>query len=468
LPFSISWAQWALMRNHRFLPTLSLLLVLSAAPACGKFRPHSTQDAEFHQRAQTQEQGKISVSVAALGDKESKYYFGVPLAKKGVQPLWIKIVNNDTKPYWLQPISIDPDYFSPNEAAYRHHFGHAKRDQARMDIYFNDQQVNTYIPPGQTASGFLYTNIDQGAKAVSVELLAEKEQKRFSFVVPVPGLKADFTLVDFDALYKPGEIRDVSLPELRQELEKYPCCTFNKKLTKNNGDAVNLVLIGDDEDLITAFIRRGWKETAAQDKGSSMRMFKAFFFKSTYENAPMGKLYLLERGQDMSFQKPRRTIHQRNHLRLWMTPLRYQGKAVWIGTISRDIGIRATLKSPFFMTHKIDSDLDEARDFVLQDLLASEAVGSFGYVKGVGESSYEHPIKNAMGDTWYTDGLRVVVFFTDYPTPVLDVKQLPWETPPQEHADFFKAYPEYLEADPSVPVPISAAPAKAPAGKSDL
>lgn len=433
------------MNRLRWIVAFVFLVTLSGG-ACAKFQPHSTRDAEFIQRAQIQEQGKVSVSAVALGAKESKHFFGVPLAKKHIQPVWLKIVNKDTKPYWLMPISIDPDYFSPNEAAYRHHFGHAKRDQARMDEYFNDQQIDFYVPPGQSAEGFIYTNVDQGSKEISVELLAEKALKRFSFVVPVPGLKADYQTVDFDALYKPEEIREVDLSSLRKELEAYPCCTFNKKGTANIGDAVNLVFIGDDEDLITSFIRRGWKETAAQDKGSSWRMFKAFFLHTTYENAPMSKLYLFGRGQDISFQKPRRTVHQRNHLRLWMTPLRYQGKAVWIGTISRDIGIRGTLKSPFFLTHKIDSDVDEARDFVLQDLLASEAVGSFGYVKGVGEASYERPRKNFMGDTWYTDGLRIVVMFTDYPTSVLDTQQLKWEIPPQEHRDFFLNNPEHPEA----------------------
>jgi len=413
---------------------LSLLLVFVIFGGCSKFEPHSYKDSEFFKRLQTQQQGKVTVSVAALGPKESKYIFGVPLEKKRVQPVYMKITNDDLKPYLLLPISTDPDYFSANEAAYRHHFGHAKVDQKRMDEYFDGEQMEVYIQPGETKEGFLYTNLDRGAKEISVELLGDKEFKRFSFVVPVPGLKADFMDVDFDNLYKPSELRDVDLVELREELQKYPCCTYNKKGTANNGDAVNLVFIGDDEDLITAFVRRGWRETAANNRESSWLMFKAFLFRSTYENAPMSKLYLFGRPQDISFQKPRRVIDQRNHLRLWMTPLRYMGKAVWIGTISRDIGLRATLHAPMFLTHKIDSDVDEARDFVLQDLLLSDAVGSYGYVKGVGEYTYEAPRKNFSGDTWYSDGLRAVVMFTDFPTSILDASHLGWEVPPEYRA----------------------------------
>ena len=52
---------------------------------------------------------------------ESARVFGVPLAAHGIQPVWLKIENHDTVPYWLLPLSLDPDYFSPREVAYLHH-----------------------------------------------------------------------------------------------------------------------------------------------------------------------------------------------------------------------------------------------------------------------------------------------------------------------------------------------------------
>ena len=67
------------------------------------------------------------------------------------------------------------------------------------------------------------------------------------------------------------------------------------------------------------------------------------------------------RAQDLALQKARDNIHQRNHLRLWLSPMRYHGKQVWVGQISRDIGSRLTIHSPTLTTHKIDPDVDEAR-----------------------------------------------------------------------------------------------------------
>ena len=52
------------------------------------------------------------------------------------------------------------------------------------------------------------------------------------------------------------------------------------------------------------------------------------------------------RPQDLALQKARDNIHQRNHLRLWLSPMRYHGKQVWVGQISRDIGSRLTIHSP--------------------------------------------------------------------------------------------------------------------------
>ncbi len=411
---------------------LGLCLAGTLASGCSKFKPNTAASSQFLPRVQTQAEGPLTVSVAVLGPKESQEYFGVKLAKKGVQPVWLKIRNDTKYPNWLLPISTDPEYFSPNEAAYRFHMGKSREEEQKMDLFFNEQQVPFSIPPGSAIEGFLYTNLERGAKEVSVELLGNKQLKRFVFVAPVPGLKADYQQVDFDRLYPPGAIREADLTELRRALEQYPCCTKDKKGKKEGkGDAVNLVVVGDDEDLITAFIRRGWRETAVQTKRSSLKMFKHLLFGGRYDNAPMSKLWLFDRGQDISFQKPRRSIHQRNHLRLWMTPLRYQGKHVWIGTISRDIGLRSTWTPPF-VTHKIDSQIDEAREFVLQDLLASEAVGSFGHVKGVGKSDHEHTMKNLIGDEWYTDGLRVVIILTEYPTSLLEAKPLGWETPPHD------------------------------------
>jgi hypothetical protein len=46
----------------------------------------------------------------------------------------------------------------------------------------------------------------------------------------------------------------------------------------------------------------------------------------------------LRKTQDIGWQKARGTIHERNHMRFWQSPIRFRGKKVFVGQISRDIG----------------------------------------------------------------------------------------------------------------------------------
>jgi hypothetical protein len=120
----------------------------------------------------------------------------------------------------------------------------------------------------------------------------------------------------------------------------------------------------------------------------------------------------------------RTTIHERHHFRLWATPLRYAGKPVWAGAASRDIGVYFTAKAWNLMTHAIDPDVDDARDYVLTDALEVERVGELGFVAGVGAASSAAPRRNLMGAPWHSDGRRVVVVFDD---PPVRPRVLDWE-----------------------------------------
>ena len=65
-----------------------------------------------------------------------------------------------------------------------------------------------------------------------------------------------------------------------------------------------------------------------------------------------------------------------------MTELTFKGQPVWIGQISRDIGVRFTLKTWNLTTHKIEPDVDEAHDYVLDDLMKAGRVSLVAYIAG--------------------------------------------------------------------------------------
>jgi hypothetical protein len=176
-----------------------------------------------------------------------------------------------------------------------------------------------------------------------------------------------------------------------------------------------LVAIGSFDSLISGFGAR-WDETEVISLQSCWRTFKAFTLGSEYRYSPVSSLYVDGRCQDFALQKARETINERLHLRLWVTPLRFQGKPVWIGQISRDIGVRFTLKTWNLTTHKIDPDVDDARDYLLNDLLQSSRVALLAYVPGAVSADRGAPRHNLTGDPYFTDGLRAVAVLSDSST----------------------------------------------------
>ena len=96
----------------------------------------------------------------------------------------------------------------------------------------------------------------------------------------------------------------------------------------------------------------------------------------------------------MALQKARSTINERVHARLWLTPYTFEFRRVWIGQVSRDIGVRLTAQTWNLMTHKIGPDVDFERGYVLQDLLMSGFVERYGFVDGVPAVTMSAPRTN--------------------------------------------------------------------------
>jgi hypothetical protein len=249
-----------------------------------------------------------------------------------------------------------------------------------------------------------------------------------SFFVPVPGLKLDHYEVDIQGMYSEQEIVNVDLPQLVAQLETLPCCVRDAA-GKDRGDPLNLVFIGETLDLYYAFLRAGWDETETIYSTSLLKTAASALTGGRYRYSPVSALYVFGRPQDVALQRARSSIHERNHLRVWLTPLRLEGKPVWIGQISRDIGVRFTWRT--ITTHKIDPDVDETREFLLEDLAYSQSLEKFGYVGGVGPAPYDRPRGNLTGDPYFTDGQRLVMWIAEEQRSISDIEVMdlsPWYT----------------------------------------
>jgi hypothetical protein len=415
-------------RTHILSCSLFILLTLTFF-GCATFNPRPIEEGAFLDRSQTKSDGKVKVTAAVLSKEESRELFGINLTKKKIQPIWLEIENNDKVPYLLFQSHLDPYYYSPAEVAYINRFTFSPSTNREMEKHFRKIGIYDYIEPGMTVSGFSYVHYEPGSRTVNITLLGPKKTKWVTFFFEATDMQLDYHKVAFDELYAEDEIVSVDEETLIKALKTLPCCATIKDGTVD-GDPLNLVFIGDAEAMHASLVRRGWDETETLRASSGWRTTVSFIFGGRYRYSPISPLYVFGRRQDVAFQKARGTIHERNHFRLWVTPMIFQGKNVWIGQISRDIGVKFTTKSPTLTTHVIDPDVDGDRWYLIQDLMNSEGIRKIGFVGGVGETSPDDNRTNHLGDAYFTDGLRAVLFFSDEPVSYKEIEFLDWEYPP--------------------------------------
>ncbi len=376
-----------------------------------------------------QTQGEITVGTSVPGAAEAKAILGMPVIEKGIQPVYVEIENRGAAPLWYMPITTDETYFSPSEVAYRFHDSlHPERSVADA-LRAGQLAMPMAIPAGATSSGFVYTHLETGLKFLTFGMLKDGNEIAFRFILPVAGPGYATPQLGESHMPKTAAFEDVDLPTLRARIEAMPCCTTDAAGTRN-GDPLNLVVIGNGIDTIFPFVDRGWHLTEPLDLHSAIDTAKSFLIGTEYSTSPVSPLYAFGRHQDIALEKARGSINERNHMRFWLTPLRYQGQSVWIGQMSRDIGVELTDKSWYLTTHKIGPEVDFDRDYLLQDLLSANAIAHFGYATGVGVSTAADPHVNLTNDPYVTDGLRLVMMIDDTGGLVHGADALEWEKLP--------------------------------------
>jgi hypothetical protein len=402
---------------------LAVCVILCGGCAAG-FNPQPVETVPFRDRAETQVERGIQVTTAVPSAKESRDLFGISLYRKRVQPVWLEIQNDTDEFISFLPVGLDADYHSPFEVA---SLTPKQKEEGAAERHFFQSRLNVQIAPGDTRSGFIFTTLDEGTKGFNVDIIGSDSVWQFTFFIPVPGLAIDHYDVDWQSLYADDEITDFTEPDpFIEALRQLPCCTVDAK-GESQGDPLNIVIIGRPRDVYYAVIRAQWDETEAVTTASGFKTVMSFITGGEYRYSPVSNLYVFGRDQDIALQKIRENIHERNHFRLWLAPMTFEGVPVWIGQISRDIGVRFTKKT--ITTHKIDPDVDETREFLLENLAYSQVLAKFAYVDGVGAAPIDEPRANLTGDPYFTDGLRVVMWISREYMDLADIRYETWSDP---------------------------------------
>ena len=224
----------------RWFPIVSVALL--AGSGCTKSQPDPSGRDAFESRAITQQQTQLTVRAAVLGDDESFRFFGVSLADKGMQAVWVSAKNNSDRILYYLPAITDADYYTPPEASRIFRAWWSGEADKKRELLFAREAMPDVIAPGQNASGFVLTHREGGVKFVRAGFVGLDQRFEFRFVIQLSSKLYAAQNVDFNALPPAGE--NVDLAGLRARLEALPCCTSNKEGNRS-GDPLNLVIVGN-------------------------------------------------------------------------------------------------------------------------------------------------------------------------------------------------------------------------------
>jgi hypothetical protein len=299
---------------------------------------------------------------------------------------------------------LDPDYFSPLELAYAYHKPFSDEENALLDQHLQAMDFRDPILPGATVSGFVFINATQAqARALDIDLVGHRWAQSFLFILPLPGMPGDDFRKVMETLYAERELTFIEDEVvLRDALQQLPCCVSLEK-GDLRGEPLNIVLIGKLDDIATGFGRRG------------------------YRNVPMQDRYSYGRRQDSEGVRQAQWVASQPHtVRLWLTPLVYRGKPVWLAQTSNRKGGRFAQTGLAGEAKSLDPDVDEARRDLAQDLVYSQAVEKIGIVSGAGREFTSGSTSPDKTLTYFTDHKRTVLFFERKPVALDKIQFVDW------------------------------------------
>lgn len=183
--------------------------------------------------------------------------------------------------------------------------------------------------------------------------------------------------------------------------------------TGDPGDMVNFLVIGSQNAMEKVFTNAGWVKVDANVKETVLNGFLASLSKETYLTMPMSPLYLFGRQQDYGWAhaEPISVVASRNHLRIWKAGFEVDGRTLWVGAATHDIGFEKDQRNNG-LTHKIDPNIDLERDFV------EKTLASTGLVAEVTHVLPQNPMqeaKTATGGSFHSNGQVLVLRLGEAP-----------------------------------------------------
>ncbi len=203
--------------------------------------------------------------------------------------------------------------------------------------------------------------------------------------------------------------KSISAPDLASLLSPQLYADIPRRvgdLQGNPGDMVNFSLIGTQDQVTKAFAAAGWVQVDKTTQDAVVHGLVSTLSHAAYTEMPMSTLYLFGRSQDLSFARasPLEVAAIRHHLRVWKTTETVGGEPFWVGSCTHDNGFEKDQRNGG-VTHHIDANVDQERDFLEQSFSDAGVLAGAAYVKPANPLT---TAKTATGGSFQSDG-RIVV-----------------------------------------------------------
>jgi LssY C-terminus len=203
--------------------------------------------------------------------------------------------------------------------------------------------------------------------------------------------------------------KTVSAPDLAKLLSPQLFADVPRRvgdLQGNPGDMVNYALVGTQDQVTKAFAAAGWVQVDKTTQDAVVHGLISTLPHAAYTEMPMSTLYLFGRSQDLSYARadPLAVAAIRHHLRVWKTTETVGGEPLWVGSATHDNGFEKDQRNGG-VTHHIDANVDQERDFLEQSFSGAGVIAGAAYVMPANPLT---TAKTATGGSFESDG-RIVV-----------------------------------------------------------
>jgi hypothetical protein len=198
----------------------------------------------------------------------------------------------------------------------------------------------------------------------------------------------------------------VVLPALWTHHEREPGLASLSMVTHTGtgipGDALNVGLVGSQEDVLRAMQAAGWFPADPVTLRTSLQIIGSVVLDRPYHDAPVSPLYFLGKKEQLAFEKPDgKSADRRHHVRFWLVLEKgADGRPVWLGAATYDRGVGFSHYTGQ-ITHHIGPNIDADRDLMMRDLSGAGMVDALFKISGIGPTLFG---RNGGGDPYYTDG----------------------------------------------------------------